>query len=326
MNEESIFQKFDQSVVLVVGDVMVDRYITGKIHRISPEAPVPVLNFGNEENRLGGAANVALNIKSLGARPILCSIVGKDENADIFSELLLAKNISSDFILRVDDRPTTVKTRLLADGQQVLRVDRESTDDISSDIEQLILEHIKSIFQKETIDSIILQDYNKGLLTKQLIVSIIALANEKEIPISVDPKLKNFFEYKNTTLFKPNLKEVRVATQMDVKTTLSSLRAASRHIKSILNNKITMITLSEKGIYIDNGIDDGIFPTTPRDIADVCGAGDTVISAASIALSVGMTLSEIANISNVAGGQVCEQIGIIPINKVRLFKELNSRH
>ncbi len=324
MNETSIFGKFEQSKVLIVGDVMVDRYITGKIHRISPEAPVPVLNFKNEENRLGGAANVALNIKSLGAKPILCSIIGNDENGTLFKLLLEKEQIDVDHILMVSDRPTTVKTRLLADGQQVLRVDRETTTDITDDIKDKIIQQIQSIIIHSSIDCIILQDYNKGLLTRDLIEHIIQLSKDYSIPILVDPKSKNFFVYQGVTLFKPNLKEVRAATQLEIESTIDSLRKASTFIRSQLNHKITMITLSEKGIYIDDGKNDGIYPTTPRDIADVCGAGDTVISTAALAIILGLKLPEMARLCNIAGGQVCEQIGIIPIDKAQLDKEFSQ--
>ena len=324
MNETSIFGKFEQSKVLIVGDVMVDRYITGKIHRISPEAPVPVLNFKNEENRLGGAANVALNIKSLGAKPILCSIIGNDESGILFKSLLEKEQIDVDHILMVSDRPTTVKTRLLADGQQVLRVDRETTTDITDDIKDKIIQQIQSIIIHSSIDCIILQDYNKGLLTRDLIEHIIQLSKDYSIPILVDPKSKNFFVYQGVTLFKPNLKEVRAATQLEIESTIDSLRKASTFIRSQLNHKITMITLSEKGIYIDDGKNDGIYPTTPRDIADVCGAGDTVISTAALAIILGLKLPEMARLCNIAGGQVCEQIGIIPIDKAQLDKEFSQ--
>ncbi len=320
-NPHLIFEQFEKTTVLIVGDVMMDRYLTGQINRISPEAPVPVVLHQHTDNRLGGAANVALNVKALGGKPILCSVIGKDENATLFKSLLPQNNISSEGIIEIDDRITTVKTRVIASNQHILRVDRETTDDLKNEEAFLFLEMIKNILNENDIDVILLQDYNKGVLTPFVIRGILKEAKKRKIPTAVDPKLKNFFEYKAVTLFKPNLKEVNDALPMHVKAEPASLQYAAQSIRSILNNKMTLITLSEKGIFVDNDLEQKIIGTQPRNIADVCGAGDTVISLAAMMLPFTLDMRDIAVLSNLAGGQVCEKVGVVPVDVDQLRRE-----
>ncbi len=300
---------------------MIDQYLTGKVERVSPEAPVPVVRLNATENRLGGAANVALNIKSMGATPFLCSIIGDDKNAAIFEHLLPEQGIDASSILRSKERCTTVKTRVLAANQHLLRIDQEDKKDLSNGERELFLKSIRSILDEQEIHVILFQDYNKGVLSIEVIRQIILEAVRREIPTVVDPKFDNFLEYRNTSLFKPNLKEIREALNFEVEPNIDSLSKASAHLRSKMRNKAIMITLSEKGIFIDSGDKQSILPTQSRNIADVCGAGDTVISIAALGIALDLDLEDIAILANLAGGQVCEKVGVVPVHKAQLLRE-----
>jgi len=316
-----IFQAFENLNVLIIGDVMIDRYLTGNIDRISPEAPVPVVHLQTRDNRLGGAANVALNIKAMGANPILCSVIGKDENAELFLSLLPDNELVTKGIVQSNTRCTTVKTRVIAANQQILRVDTEDTHDLNNKEQNKLLDCIKNILTTQKIDVILFQDYNKGVLCQELIREVILEAYKREIITVVDPKLKNFLSYRKATLFKPNLKEVKEGLPIKVEATTESLLEASQYIRQELNNQYTMITLGDKGMFIDDGTHSRIISTQPRDIADVCGAGDTVISLAALGLALGLDIENIAHLANLAGGIVCEQVGVVPIDVAQLEEE-----
>lgn len=317
----NIFDAFNKLNVLVVGDVMIDRYLSGKVERISPEAPVPVVALETSENRLGGAANVALNIKALGATPYLCSMIGKDRDAEVFLKLLPENGLSSKCILQSSDRPTTVKTRILAGSQQLLRVDEETTSDLNEQETKQLIDCVQSILEERTIHVILFQDYNKGVLTPKTIRAITLEAVKRDIPTTVDPKFHNFWEYKHVTLFKPNLKEIRSQMSTAVQPVLESLKNTAHFVRNKLGNQYTLITLSEKGLFIDNQGESLMIGTHPRQIADVSGAGDTVISVASLALAMGLDKESIAILSNMAGGQVCEKLGVVPVDKNQLQLE-----
>ncbi|MFK7807633.1 MAG: bifunctional heptose 7-phosphate kinase/heptose 1-phosphate adenyltransferase [Saprospiraceae bacterium] len=323
MNFTKVFKSFNQLKVLVVGDVMIDAYTWGKVERVSPEAPVPVLNWQREEHRLGGAANVALNLKALGVDVRLCAIVGKDDNGKLFKKLMRQENLSVKSIGQSASRQTTVKTRMIANGQQLLRVDQENTHELTKDENQkfinLILAKAKKDFKP---DVVLFQDYNKGLLTKNVINEIQKWASQEEVPIVVDPKYKNFFSFTDCTLFKPNLKEVNAILGEKIEVNLKSLNRADKILRKQLNHQFTMITLSEKGVYISDGKNRKIIPTVPRKIADVCGAGDTVVSVAALGIALQLPLVEIGRLSNMAGGQVCEKTGVVSIDKQQLLEEL----
>ncbi len=320
-NIPSIFDSFNKLNVLIIGDVMIDRYLSGKVERISPEAPVPVVHLENRENRLGGAANVALNIKALGATPYLCSVIGEDRDADLFLQLLPQNNLSDKCILQSAERPTTVKTRILAGSQQLLRMDEEMTHDLSEQESNNLIECVRNILEEQEIHVILLQDYNKGVLSEEVIHAVIVEAIKRNIPTTVDPKFKNFWAYKDVTLFKPNLKEIRSQMATSVTTELDSLKNTAHYIREKLNNHYTLITLSEKGLFIDKNNESLMVGTHPRQIADVSGAGDTVISVASLGLALGLSIEEIAILSNLAGGQVCEKLGVVPVDKGQLQVE-----
>ena len=305
---------------------MIDRYLSGNVTRISPEAPVPVVHFQQTFDRLGGAANVALNIKALGSTPLLCSVVGGDEDGRIFSNMLTELNISNEGIVIDPSRMSTVKTRIVGNNQQMLRIDRENTFDLDDLTAKKILERSNSILEKYKIGAIILQDYNKGVLTLEVIQAVIAMAQKRGIPVAVDPKKHHFFAYKGVTLFKPNLKEVKDSLPFPIEPNIDALQKASSFLRSQLQHEWTMITLSEKGLFLDaQETEQGqIYPTIPRNIADVSGAGDTVISVAALGLAAGLTPKEIAVLSNLSGGQVCERQGVVPVDKTLLNKELEE--
>lgn len=319
----SFFDKIIDSQILIVGDVMIDGYISGKVNRISPEAPVPVVEYQSMVHRLGGAANVALNLKALGAKPILLSIVGEDENVRIFQQLLTDESIDNQYIIRSASRQTTIKTRVMAGIQQMLRIDREDTHDLNNIEEEKLLNKYAQIIDNQNIKCVVFQDYNKGLLTKNVIKKMILLANQHNIPTAVDPKKKNFFAYQNVTLFKPNLKEITEALQEKTTTQLEDLERLTASLRATMPHQNTMITLSEKGIFTFDGKVSSLQGTTPRRISDVCGAGDTVISVAALGLAAGLNIAEIAKLANIAGGQVCEEVGVVPIKLNRFKEEVN---
>ena len=324
VHSSGIFDQFNALNVLVVGDVMIDQYLTGTVSRVSPEAPVPVVLLSKKENRLGGAANVALNLKALGATPFLCGVVGNDTNGDDFLHLLPQRGLSDRCIYKSTERVTTVKTRVLADNQHLLRVDQEQQQQLSEAETKGILDRVKSLLEQKEIHVILFQDYNKGVLTKRVIHELTLEAIKRDIPTAVDPKAENFWNYKHVSLFKPNLKEIRAQVPQPVDLTLESLRAASQYIEEKLGNPYTMITLSENGLYFRHKAQEAIVPTHARSVADVCGAGDTVISIAALGLALRLPMETVAVLANLAGGQVCERVGVVPVDKEQLMQEYST--
>ncbi len=333
-NTTELFDQLAQVNVLIVGDVMIDRYWHGKVNRISPEAPVPVVELRNTEDRLGGAANVALNIKAMGATPYLFSVIGADTEGGDFLNLMTKNDLPTVGIVASDKRITTVKTRIMAGTQQMLRVDSEITKDIDETFRLVFLSKIKDFLEKQNINVIIFQDYNKGVLSHTTIQDIMSEALRLSIPTAVDPKRHNFLSYKNATLFKPNLKEIRDAVTFDIYPELASLQEATAFLNSQLANRYTMITLSSKGLYLNDQNTDGtsrenregerkgqIYPIQPRNITDVSGAGDSVISVAALCLALDLDRDTIAQLSNLAGSQVCEIPGVVPVNREQLQRE-----
>ncbi|HMN90143.1 MAG TPA: PfkB family carbohydrate kinase [Saprospiraceae bacterium] len=323
-SSEAIFQAFGQLNVLIIGDVMIDRYLSGSVERISPEAPVPVVHLQQQENRLGGAANVALNLRALGANAYLCGVIGDDADGDIFQALMPEAGLSVKGILRSSERPTTVKSRILAGSQQLLRVDHEMTADLSAQESVQYLQIVRNLLDERTIHVILLQDYNKGVLSLEIIRAIMLEALRRDIPTAVDPKFHNFWAYKRVTLFKPNLKEIRSQLPTPVLPERTSLCQAAEAIRKKIGNEYTLITLSDKGLFIEKNGDDWLESTRPRQIADVSGAGDTVISVAALGLAIGLSLREMAALANLAGGQVCERLGVVPVNKTQLQQEYDD--
>ena len=321
-----IFEKFKQLHVVVIGDVMIDTYLWGKVERVSPEAPVPVVSVLNRENRLGGAANVSLNIKALRAIPFLFSVVGDDEKGRELKKLLIKEELSCDGIFVDPNRITTVKTRIVSKGQQIVRVDEESAEDLDSVLETNILIAIEKLLDKKKIDVIIFVDYDKGMITPTLFDKVNEMAVSRGIPTAVDPKKRNFNHYKNVSLFKPNFKELVDGSGIPIeKGDFETIKKVADSIKQKQNFKIIFVTLSELGAFVSNGVNKQYYPAIIRYVADVSGAGDTVISVASLALASGLTTEIMALMSNLAGGLVCEKTGVVPIDKNRLINELKSQ-
>lgn len=328
MNYTQIFEEFSKKKVLIIGDSMVDSYLWGKVDRISPEAPIPVVSVIKKESRLGGAANVAKNIKSLGAIPILCSVTGNDDAANLFKNLLLNDKISSEGIIADETRSTTLKTRVIGHNQHIVRIDEENTHEINSKIEDSIINKIKTFVENDKVDAIIFQDYDKGCITKKVIETTVLLAKKQNIPTLVDPKYKNFFNYKGVTLFKPNYKEFTAGLKVDIKKDdFEKMSIHSEKFMSENNVESILLTLSEKGLIIISDKSYHHFPAMEIDIADVSGAGDTVISCAALCLASGLSLADTAMISNFAGSIVCEKTGVVQIEKdelIEVFKNFKT--
>jgi len=325
-NYQSIFDSFADATILVIGDVMVDSYLWGKVERISPEAPVPIVSVEKREDRLGGAANVALNIKSLGATPILCSIIGDDEKGGLFLSLLKKQGMTTRGIIADENRKTTSKTRIISGNQHCLRIDDEITSDISAMQSQLLLSKAEEIIQTSNINAIIFEDYDKGVITKNIIAPTVKLAKEKGIVVCVDPKKKNFLEYKGVSLFKPNFKELCEGLKIEVaKNNFKAIFEAVHAYQKQMNIEHVMVTLSELGMMITDDDTYHHVPTHIREVADVSGAGDTVISVATLCKAAGLPSSEIARISNIAGGLVCEHAGVVSVDKAQLLHEISKQ-
>ncbi len=319
---EALFSKFEGLRALVIGDVMVDSYVWGKVDRISPEAPVPVVRVTAKEDRLGGAANVALNLAALGAIPMVCAMAGSDLKGQVMAQLLAEKGMSTEGLVYSDERPTTVKTRVISSHQHIVRVDEESQAPLSENEEAAILQRIGSLMDTWQPDVVIFEDYNKGLLTEQVIQKSIAGARSRDIPTAVDPKKEQFFSYKGVSLFKPNLKELAEGLKRDIpKGDVEALAAAVGALEERLHNRISLITLSEHGVYVKANGSHHHLPAHVRNIADVSGAGDTVISVASLCLALHCAPTFMAALSNLAGGLVCEKVGVVPIDKQLLLAE-----
>jgi len=317
-----LFKSFNNLNVLIIGDVMIDNYVWGKVNRLSPEAPVPIVNVEKKEMRLGGAANVALNIQSLGANPILCSVIGADVEGNAFIELLKKQKLSQKGILKSRNRPTTVKTRIIGNNHQLIRVDEESEEDITPNETQNLLTLINYIILHDKIDVIIFEDYNKGVITPKLINKVVELAKQKGIPVCVDPKKKNFLAYKSVSLFKPNLKELKEGLKIDRdELSINELQKITSSFRVKQKIETVLVTLADKGVIINTRTSKHHIPAHVRKIADVSGAGDTVISVAALCLAMQCDPFLTASLANLAGGLVCEEVGVVPINKTRFLNE-----
>lgn len=318
-----IIDGFAKLRVMVIGDLMVDAYTWGKVTRISPEAPVPVVNVVKRENRLGGAGNVVLNLASLGAKPLIFSVIGDDSTGSSLLDILREAGLSVDGIIQEAGRPTTVKERVIAGSQQLLRVDSETEKAISSASVSALLAAVKAAISN--VDVIIFEDYDKGVLSAGLIQEVMAMAKSAGIPTVVDPKKKNFFAYQGATLFKPNLHELRDGLGLD-SSDLSSLAlpATVKKFKESQNFEGLFVTLSERGVYMDFRSEQVAIPAHIRQIADVSGAGDTVISIAACALAAGASPAQIAELANLGGGLVCEFLGVVPIEVNLLKREASA--
>lgn len=313
---------FEGLTVLVVGDVMLDAYYEGPTDRISPEAPVPVVSVEDREKRPGGAANVALNLRSLGSKAVICSVIGDDGEGQEFRRLMEENGTDPYGLIASGTRRTTVKTRIISQGQQLMRVDEEDAHELSEEEEQLLLKRIEGAFEELKPDALVFEDYNKGVLTGTVIQRVIAMARERKVPTVVDPKKEHFFDYVGVDLFKPNLKELREGLGLDPESLSDeNLREASQMLRARLSHHRTLITLGSKGIYLEDVEGGRSIPAEVRSIADVSGAGDTVVSVAALCTAAGTDPITMAVLANIAGGLVCEEVGVVPIDKEKLLKE-----
>ncbi|MBC7381783.1 MAG: D-glycero-beta-D-manno-heptose-7-phosphate kinase [Bacteroidia bacterium] len=318
---KNIINKFEGLKVLVIGDVMLDAYLIGHVERISPEAPVPVVAVTNKEYRLGGAANVALNLVALGAKPILCSVIGDDVEGDELIKLLEKAGIHASGIVKSKDRVTTTKTRVIAQNHQMLRIDNEIIDQLN-EYDAFVLSKLINKDLLPGAQVIIFEDYDKGVITPLLVSQVVENANKIGIKVAVDPKKRNFLSYKGVDLFKPNLKELREGFKRDADPSdKGEFELAVMDLMKVMGLKNIMVTLSERGVMISDGITFEYLPAHIRKIADVSGAGDTVISVAALCLALGLSNKEIASLANLAGGLVCEEVGVFPIDKMKLIEE-----
>jgi rfaE bifunctional protein kinase chain/domain len=321
-NFDQLFIDFSKLKVVIIGDVMLDTYWWGQVDRISPEAPVPVVSLQRKEHRVGGAANVALNTVALGAQTTIVSVIGSDADGVLLQSLFEAEHIDTSYLLTHASRMTTNKTRVMSRNQQMMRLDAEITTPINNDIQAALLQKFTACVDAKKPDVVIFEDYDKGVLTPSFIQAAIAVCSARNIVMSVDPKKNNFLAYKGVTLFKPNLKEVKEGLQVPIASvTLENLRAVHAALQMHLNHQVSLITLSEKGMFYDAGTDAKIIPTHVRSIADVSGAGDTVIAVASLVYAATKNIELATEMANIAGGLVCEEVGTAAINKTRLLAE-----
>lgn len=322
MDFNKLFSDFSNIKVAVVGDVMLDTYWWGKVDRISPEAPVPVVAVSKKEQRIGGAGNVALNLQSLGAKVNIVTVMGKDDEGMQLTKLFEENNIGTKYLVHSEHRITTNKIRIISRNQHMMRLDAEITEDINTADEERLLYAFENYIAAESPDVVVLEDYNKGVLTENVITKIIALCRHHHIITTVDPKRKNFFAYKGVDIFKPNLKEVKEG--LNVLTDgvdISLLKNIHRQLKEKLQHQVSFITLSEKGIFYQQDENAAVIPTHIRSVADVSGAGDTVIAVASLVYAATKNISLMAEVANIAGGLVCEEVGTVAIDKEKLLTE-----
>jgi len=319
---KKIFNSFSSLNVGVIGDVMLDTYIWGKVERISPEAPVPVVSLDHKDYRIGGAGNVSLNCKSLGSKVTILSVIGDDEDGVLLQELFNKSGIDSSYMIKSKERITTNKTRIISRNQQMMRLDSEVIKDLNKKDEKNLLDKVQNYIATSDPDIIIFEDYNKGVLSEDIISSVINFCKQAGILTAVDPKRKNFFSYKGADIFKPNLKEVKEGLNIlldDINEKV--LHTIHNELAGILKHEISFITLSEKGVFYQQDNQGHIIPSHIRNISDVSGAGDTVIAVASLVYAATKNVKLMAEVANIAGGLVCEEVGTVAINKEKLLRE-----
>jgi rfaE bifunctional protein kinase chain/domain len=322
MEFEALFDRFKDIKVGVLGDLMLDTYMWGRVDRISPEAPVPVVALHKKEYRIGGAGNVALNLRALGAQVSALSVIGADEDGAVLRKLLSSEDIDTTYLLDAAARITTNKTRIISRNQQMMRLDNEMTADLALEDAMLLEAHVMRYLDEAKPDILIFEDYNKGVLTEGIIGTVVRLCRERGILTAVDPKRKHFFSYRDVDIFKPNLKEVREGLNLiEEDATLPWLRGVHEQLHAQLQHRISFITLSEKGVFYQGDSASGLIASHFRNIADVSGAGDTVIAVASLVYAATRDVALMAAIANIAGGLVCEEVGTAAIRRERLLEE-----
>ncbi len=319
---KELFKSFSSVKIGVIGDVMLDTYWWGNVERISPEAPVPVVTVNRKEYRIGGAGNVALNLASLGTPVSVFSVIGNDDDGQVLTGLLNENNIDTAYLLKSGKRITTNKMRVISRNQQMMRLDSETLLQLDHEQEQQLIAQLEKFIKDESPAAIIFEDYNKGVLTENIIHSITEVCKKNAVITAVDPKRKHFFEYRGVDIFKPNLKEAREALNLLIEdVNENALALIHQKLFNELNHRISFITLSEKGVFYEDGKESRVVPSHIRNVADVSGAGDTVIAVATLIYALTRNTRMMAEIANLAGGLVCESVGTVAIDKSKLLKE-----
>jgi rfaE bifunctional protein kinase chain/domain len=322
MDFKSLFNKFSGMTIGVLGDVMLDTYWWGHVDRISPEAPVPIVALDRQEYRIGGAGNVALNLSCLGTRVSVLSVIGTDTDGKTLTRLFNNNSIQTDYLIENPSRITTSKSRIISRNQQMMRLDSEITDDLSLEDEDALIKNVQEYIKTAKPHALILEDYNKGVLTERVITKVIELCKQHGVITSVDPKRKNFLSYRGVDIFKPNMKEVKEGLNLLVDNINEEmLNKIHDKLEQKLHHAISFITLSEKGVFYRQNENSRIVPSHVRNVADVSGAGDTVIAVASLVYAATNNVHLMAEVANIAGGLVCEEVGTVAINKERLLEE-----
>lgn len=320
---EDIWGQIKDLHVVVIGDVMIDSYAWGKVDRISPEASVPIIEIESTEDRLGGAANAALNCKSLGAKVTVASVIGDDYYGEMMISLAQHAGLETTLLQKSNQRTTTRKTRILSHHQQVMRLDQEDASPLSIREEHSFIEKVLKFLQIEKPQVVIFEDYNKGVLKENVIDKIINHCRLLNIVTAVDPKKDNFLAYQGVTLFKPNLKEIKEGlNNYSILPDSKSLLQAHKSLQEQLNHQISLITLSEHGMFYADHENHALIPAHPRKIRDVSGAGDTVISVAAMWYAITQDMEQSMKVANLAGGLVCESVGVVPIQIEELKKSI----
>lgn len=320
-------EQADSLRILVVGDLMVDAYLLGKVERISPEAPVPILRASRRERRPGGAANVALNLLALGVEPTVAGIIGNDPEGKDLRSAMEDLGMDTAGVLALNDRRTTIKTRVMSGGQHLLRVDEEDDVDLEGEDAQQFLGQLATVLAAKRFDAILIEDYDKGALSPTVIEGLLHMAREKDIPVTVDPKFRHFDCYKGVHLFKPNLKEFRDGLGLiwedgDNHAMGHAMEEGLERLMEKWEPEMVLLTLSEHGVRIRTLMEDIQHAAHPREILDVSGAGDTVIAVATVLLAQGVPASTLAQVANLAGGWVCEKSGVVPVDRRALVEEI----
>ena len=322
VNFEELFARFGEMKIGVLGDVMLDTYWWGHVERISPEAPVPIVALDRKEYRIGGAGNVALNLSCLGAQVSVLSVIGSDDDGATLTKLFSDNNINTHYLLSKKSRITTSKSRIISRNQQMMRLDSEITNDLADSDEAELLSSVEKFIKEEKPHALILEDYNKGVLTENIITRVIDVCRQNNVITTVDPKRKNFLSYKGVNIFKPNMKEVKEGLNLLVEDINEDvLNNIHDRLEKKLDHEVSLITLSEKGVYYRQNGKSRIVPSHVRNIADVSGAGDTVIAVASLLYAATKDVDLMAEVANIAGGLVCEEVGTVAINKDHLLEE-----
>lgn len=318
-----LLAKFGKQRVLVLGDIMLDHYIWGKVERISAEAPVPVLEAQKEEFRLGGAANAALNVKSLGGKAILLGVTGRDSAAQDLKRLMECKGLATDGLIDDPDRKTTLKTRIVATNQQIVRIDRETQIDLENEARTALLDSLRRLLPN--CQALIIEDYNKGVLTREVISGALELAKSLGIPVAVDPKHRNFRQYRGVDIFKPNFRELQDILDMEFESE-DEFQVAASQLRGEMQIKNLIVTRGSLGMYVfDGGKQARHLPTAAREVFDVSGAGDTVISALTLAYVSGADIHLAAKVANHAAGVACGKVGTASVNPDELLKSYNEQ-